>query len=567
MEYTSQVLPIGLVIFSGITSLVIGIYIFLFAYKLSKKVHLSARYLTYICFGIFNWTLWILIHNFYLINLDNKLILYIANIFIYFSFISIIQAFVFFAIFFASDAKLNSKYKFLYYPYILTIILLLIPELGVFNLSADSNIIQYNQFQYYIMMVYIISYFILYIKILNQKYNKVHNSNVKINIALMSIFSVLAIILAFITNILLPFLYQDISFTYYGPVFTLFIAISILIGMLRYKLFYIQLPVASLLVTLIITIVLLNMRFAIIDNRLQDQLQVSILFIFMFTCLYIFLTREIYIGFTKQLLLDSKQKELEIALDSKNSFLKNSSHQFRTPLTVILGYLGMIVNKENSKYKLNKMALEDLNKTYISAKNLNNIINDVLAANDVNTGKFGVNIKDNVNLKKLIKLIITEKQELLSEKSTQVNFEVKGKISDVLIDCSKVKEALNNIFDNAVFYGKGKVEITLDASKKDFFNITIKDNGVGITNSDAKRIWRKFERGKMSPQINPNGSGLGLYLAKQIILKHGGDITVYSGGLNKGSKFTISIPKNTSKIAPSESFIHKNNNLESKAQT
>ena len=394
----------------------------------------------------------------------------------------------------------------------------------------------------------------MFIKILNTKYNTVSNENIKMNIALLSILSTLAILLICITNIIIPFLFNDISLTYYGPLFTSFIILAILIGILRYKLFYIQLPVASLLITLIITIVLLTIRFTIIDNNILAQSQYTMLFILMFAFLYIFLTREVYVGFKNQLLLDSKKKELEVALDSKNSFLKNSSHQFRTPLTVILGYLGMIVNKENSKYELNSMAVEDLNKAYISAMNLNNIINDVLAANDVNTGKFGVNIKDNVDLKQLLKSIIAEKQELLSSKSTKVKLEIKGKVSNALIDCSKIKEALNNIFDNAVFYGKGEIYIMLDFRSNDFFEISIQDNGVGITNSDAKKIWKKFERGNRSAQINPNGSGLGLYLAKQIMLKHGGDISVHSAGFNKGSKFTLLIPKDIIHKAPPESL-------------
>jgi signal transduction histidine kinase len=255
------------------------------------------------------------------------------------------------------------------------------------------------------------------------------------------------------------------------------------------------------------------------------------------------LTREVYIGFKKQLLLDSKKKELELALDSKSNFLKNSSHQFRTPLTVILGYLDMIVNKENCKYEYNKFALEDLQKTYISAKNLNEIINDVLSANEINAGKFGVNIKDNVDLKKLMQSIISEKKDLLDSKSTKVLFEIKGKNESVLVDLSKFKEAINNIFDNAIFYGRGKIKIILNTTKKNCIQISIQDNGIGITASDEKRIWLKFERGKKSPKINPNGSGLGLYLAKQIVMEHGGDITLHSAGLNKGSKFTIIIPK------------------------
>lgn len=541
MVYTDQLIPIGLIVFSGLANLVIGVYIYLFAYKLSNKNHIAAKYLSYICFGIFNWTLWIIIQTLYILPLENIYILYINNVFIYFSFITIIQNFVFFAISFFTNKEVSKKYKFLYYPYIFTLALIIIPQIGILKLDP-TNPIAYNSIPYYIMCLYVISYFILYIKILAHKHRVSNIRNEKNNIELFVILPSLAIILAFITSIIIPFFSQNTIFIYYGPVSMLILLVTVLIGILKYKLFYIKLPILSLLVTLIITLILLIMRFSII----LEQLQSNILFIFMFSCIYIFLTREVYVGLKKQLLLDIKKKELEVALNAKNNFLKNSSHQFRTPLTVILGYLGMIVNKENSKYKLNKLALEDLNKTYTSAKNLNDIINDVSAANDVNAGKFGVNIIDkNVNLKQLLQSIIDEKRELLSSRATKVRLKTKGENINITIDRAKIKEAINNIFDNAIFYGKGQIDIVIDYTLSDFVAISIKDNGVGITIVDSKKIWKKFERGRRSTQINPNGSGLGLYLAKQIISQHGGAITVESDGFNKGSEFILTIPKGT----------------------
>lgn len=553
MEYTNQFLPVGLVIFSGVANFVLGIYIYLFAYKLSNKNYLSAKYFSYICFSIFNWTTWIVLNNIYVYKLGNVFITYISNAMMYISLIIIIQSLVLFSISFPNNTRISKDYNFLRYPFIIILILIIIPGVGLLSLDNNTPSVLYHSIAYYILIGYILSYFILGIKILINKYRFYSKKKIKNNLSLILFSAIISVVFGFITNILIPFIYNDINFIYYGPVFTLFIFIAVIIGLLRYNLFNIHIQAVSILFTLIITLMLLIMRFSIIDNRILEQFQMSILFILMFSILYIFLTREVYIGFQKQILLDSKKKELELALDAKSNFLKNSSHQFRTPLTVILGYLGMIINKENSKYELNKTAIEDLKKTYISAKNLNNIINDVLTANDVNTVKFGVNIKDSVDFRNLIKSIIYEKQELLSNKSTKVNFKVKGKYSLALIDCAKIKEAINNIFDNAIFYGKGLIDINLDFSKKDFFEISIKDNGIGITAIDAKRIWKKFERGKRSPQINPNGSGLGLYLAKQILVQHGGDIVVYSDGLNKGSKFIITIPKNISIQSKNES--------------
>ena len=543
MEYTNYNIPIEVVLFSGGVNLLLGIYIYLFAYQLSNKTDISAKYLAYICFAIFNWTLWTIIQTINILPSYSIGLLYISNIFIFFSFITIIHLFVFFAIYFARNNEVSTKYQFLHYPYILVALLILTPQIGILKLDMESPI-SYQSIPYYILCLYSISYIILYIKILIDKHKTIHNKNIKNNIQLFLIFPSLGVLIGLITNIIFPSILNDISLVYYGPVAILIVVVTIFISIFKYKLFHINIPVVKLLITLIITLILLIMRFAIIDNSILRQLQTNILFTIIFTGIYIFLTREVYMGLKKQIVLNIKQKELEVALDSKNSFLQNSSHQFRTPLTVILGYLGMITNKENPNYEFNKAALEDLNKTYISAKNLNEIINDVLAANDVNSGKFGLSMQDRVNLSQLIQDIINEKQELLDSASTKVNFKMKGKNILATIDYVKIKEAINNIFDNAIFYGKGQVDILINYEIDNFFSISIKDNGVGITVDDFKKIWKKFERGKKSSQINPNGSGLGLYLAKKIITQHGGDITVESDGLNQGSNFILTIPKN-----------------------
>jgi signal transduction histidine kinase len=366
-----------------------------------------------------------------------------------------------------------------------------------------------------------------------------------------TIFSLLS---ASITNIILPSLFNNTQLIYYGPIATVVLSGLVLFTIIRYRLFHIQLPIAWLMTTLVITIILLTVRFIIIDSNFSEGVYSTMLVLVMFTCLYTFLTREAYVGAQQQIVLDNKKQELEITLDSKNDFLKNASHQLRTPLTVIQGYLSMITGKEDPKYELNQAALDDLQKTYISAKNLNEIINDVLAANDINAGRFGINIQDTIDLKELIETIIKEKYELLNSKSTKVVFKIKGLEMQAFIDKGKLKEALNNIIDNAVFYGKGKINITLDAKGKEFFTISVQDNGVGISKEDSKKIWKKFERGKKSALINPNGSGLGLYLAKQIMLKHGGNIEAHSNGRDQGSIFIFTLPKDTLTHAPAESF-------------
>lgn len=186
--------------------------------------------------------------------------------------------------------------------------------------------------------------------------------------------------------------------------------------------------------------------------------------------------------------------------------------------------------------------MTDLKKAYVSSQNLNDIINDMLSANEVNTGKFGVSIKDLITVEDLMKSIIESKQNILVNHNTTVHFVSKGKAQKVTVDKNKLKEAINNIFDNSIYYGGGKVEVVVDNTSKGIIKLKIKDNGIGLTQDDLKVIWKKFERGKRSSAVNPNGSGLGLYLAKKILEEHQGDLIGESEGKDKGSLFTFIIP-------------------------
>jgi signal transduction histidine kinase len=502
---------------------------------------------------IFNWALWLSLRMFYFYPNENNWGMYISNIFVYISAATIIQCLVYFALSFHNPRRNFREYAFLMYPYFLIIACILVPYVGILNISW-INSVNYRSIPYFMFMVYILTYIYIYIHLLVDRYKQLDNPIQKRHIQIIFFGTVVSLAGALISNMILPFLSQSERVSYYGPIFSIFLSFAVIFAMLRYRLFRIKLPIAGLLTTLVITVFVLVVRFVFVDNNFTQGRRSSLLVVFMFTALYSFLTREAYVGAQKQIILDKKKKELEIALNSKNDFLKIASHQLRTPLTVIKGYLSMITTKEDPKYELNENTLNDLQKVYISAKNLNEIINDVLAANDVNTGRFGINIKDTMNLKDLIDLIVLDKQQLLKDKSTKVTVKCLGKDFRAFVDRAKLKEAINNIFDNAIYYGKGKVNITIDARDNKDFYIHIQDNGVGITRDDSQKIWKKFERGKKSSMINPNGSGLGLYLAKKIMEKHGGDIEVYSEGRDKGSKFSFRLPRNTREYAPADSF-------------
>ena len=121
------------------------------------------------------------------------------------------------------------------------------------------------------------------------------------------------------------------------------------------------------------------------------------------------------------------------------------------------------------------------------------------------------------------------------------------RLPKIYIDEEKMTLALTNLADNAVKYTKeyGKIEITLDAKSKNKLKILIKDNGIGIQKNEQKKIFTKFFRGSNAVLMQTEGNGLGLFLVKNIIEKHGGRI-YFSSKINKGAEIVMELLINPS---------------------
>jgi len=251
---------------------------------------------------------------------------------------------------------------------------------------------------------------------------------------------------------------------------------------------------------------------------------------------------EVYVRTRKEVRLAEVQDRLEEELETKNRFLSMSALQLRTPLTVIVGYLSLLLEDPEDKYEMNQSARQGLQRSYTSAKNLNDIIDDMAAANEVNTGEFSVQIEDEVDLTKLVNEILENREHFFEEEETEVETEFLGRNFTTLIDKSKFEEALNNVVDNAVHYGDGYVKITVKEGGETH-TIAVTDNGIGLSEEDKQGLFDKFTRGTESSKNNPNGSGLGLYLSKTIAEQHGGRIDVESEGRGEGSTFSIIVPQ------------------------
>jgi signal transduction histidine kinase len=161
-------------------------------------------------------------------------------------------------------------------------------------------------------------------------------------------------------------------------------------------------------------------------------------------------------------------------------------------------------------------------------------------------------------LYEFIKNILNQFKTVAEQYQIQLYFKPLNEKLTVRIDPQKLTIAFSNLIDNAIRYNikNGKVEVLIEKTmikQQPFAKIIIKDTGVGIPPTEIEKLFRKFYRGSNVVSLEPNGSGLGLYIAKNIIQQHGGEISVESI-IDRGSTFSFTLPLNFSLIPNKETI-------------
>lgn len=242
----------------------------------------------------------------------------------------------------------------------------------------------------------------------------------------------------------------------------------------------------------------------------------------------------------EQKIEDLKQanSDLQKLLDMKTEFMRVASHQLRTPISSVRGILSML-NEGGLPPEKNE---EFLKLAYESADKLSAIIKDILSATSLEAGRLDLQFQK-TDITKILDESVKERKLLVAGKPIKLNFEPPADIPEVKADPYWMKEVFNNLIDNAIFYTpKGEVSIGVSDQPANVA-VTIKDTGVGITAEDKERLFKKFTRGQNAMSVHPNGSGLGLYIAKNIMDLHQGKIDIESAGKDKGTTIKVELPK------------------------
>ena len=209
------------------------------------------------------------------------------------------------------------------------------------------------------------------------------------------------------------------------------------------------------------------------------------------------------------------------------------AHELRTPLTSIKGHLDTIIAGiwEPTNERLNSINEE--------VTRIANLVDELRKLAKFDTEKNNLN-KEIVNLKNYIKTISYNYEGKALEKNILIKYDLED--LEVLVDKEKFAQVIVNILSNAIKYNNGNSEIYVKTFMKDNnVNISIKDSGIGIPESELKNIFERFYRVDKSRGANEKGMGVGLTISKSIVNAHGGEIKVFSE-VNKGSEFIIILP-------------------------
>jgi signal transduction histidine kinase len=333
-----------------------------------------------------------------------------------------------------------------------------------------------------------------------------------------------------ISNVIFPLFQNTFEYHYVGDYSAIFLLGFTAYAIVKRKLFDIKIILASTLVGLIAILLLLDI-FLLTTEPSYQLFKGLIFFVF------------IYFG---SILIKSvkeevkRREEAEILSRAKSEFISMASHQLRTPLTVIKGYISMIL--DGSYGKIDVKTKRVLGNVSISTERLVKIIEDLLNISRIELGKMDLEKKP-TDIKKMIDNICKEIKIKAQEKNLKLIWEKpKSKLPKLNIDELKIRQVIYNIVDNAIKYTQtGKVEIKLSRENSNLV-INISDTGRGFSKKDNTKLFELFSRGEAGTDTFVEGTGMGLYVAKKFVTLHKGKIWADSKGKNKGSAFHIELP-------------------------
>ena len=257
--------------------------------------------------------------------------------------------------------------------------------------------------------------------------------------------------------------------------------------------------------------------------------------------------------------LEALSRQLSVANDklheldkAKSEFISIASHQLRTPLTAIKGFVSLLL--EGTYGPVAETQRPALEKTYISNERLVQLVEDLLNVSRIEAGRMEFDFQL-FQAEDIIQEVVDTLALSAKNKGLYLNYQKPGTpLQKIKMDGGKIREVISNMVDNAIKYTpKGGVTVriekrvswdTLHKAHNDVVRIVVSDTGIGVDPKEIKSIFEKFQRGKGISHYHTDGTGLGMYVGQKIVEVHKGKIWAESEGVGKGSRFILELPFN-----------------------
>ncbi len=429
-------------------------------------------------------------------------------------------------------------------PFILISFAILIPEFVFKSISEGAGSAKEIIFGpgFLIFASYVSLYTIASIVLLFKKYKRSAGIfRAEIRYIFLSIFTGALFIL--FANLVFPY-FGFYNLFWLGPVVGFFVLGFVGYLIIKYNFCNLKLAATDLFTSLISLILLFELSLA--TSVVDFIIKIAVLSLVLLSGF--FLVRSVRHEVESKEEIEKLAKELAEVnthlhqLDKqKSEFVANSAHHLRDPLTAIMGYASMVI--DGSFGALSKEAKEAMNRISKSSQRLVVIINDFMNIAKIESGEMDYKFS-NTDLKKMTQDIVEEMALAVKDAGLELGLEFdEAKDYHAVVDEGKIRQVVSNLVDNAIKYtphGFVKVSLIKNLNDKNII-ISISDTGIGMSPETAHKIFHKFSRADEASKFHTGGSGLGLYVAKEILKKHEGRIWAESEGHGKGSTFSVEL--------------------------
>jgi signal transduction histidine kinase len=488
----------------------------------NQRHSLSAKLFVLIILGIVSWAFAKIIFYYGEQDIINRItipLLYISGAFI-------ATSFLIFAYAFPSEKRNFSKKLF--------VVALPAPiVVGIALLAGDSivgDMIEVNHVRgvmigdfYFAYVFFIAAYFILGHLKLIQRFKK-STGILRVQIIYFFLGSSISSLSGIFTNVILPWT-GNFSLYWLGPPLTITLVVLVTYSIVKHHLLNARVIATELFTALVLLVVLFD---ALVSQTIGELI----------TRLGVFIGTSIFGAFLIRGTL-REIKELERLSHAKSEFVSIASHQLRTPLTAIKGFISMIQEGSGSEEDRKSW----LSKVFISNERLIRLVSDLLDISRIERGTVQYDFKE-ADINALIGDVVSTLRPQADLKNINIKYEKLETPLLLSVDEEKVRQVILNLIDNAIKYTeKGGVIVRL-LHLKDLHKvrIVVQDTGIGLHAEDISKLFNLFSRGEGGEKTDSEGVGIGLYVARKIVEAHHGKIWAESEGLHKGSRFYVELP-------------------------